>query len=240
MKHILILLFAITLCRCSFPVADIFTDPDIIDQPQDTTITAPVVVVDTCHQLVITPDTAFVTLGTYFFNGLPTNPIWRLDQFGFASTNLIEVLEFYWPQYSYTYYQEGPGVMAFIDGTDNSDLFQGKIWTTDLIGQRALLTANSSSMFLKGALTYEEAVYEVNHRTNVTAFGYFGNDTWTEAQNNTWARRQLHADICKQGEDRADFRATSTPILQSIKDSFNLFHWDNIQGAWVPGFVERS
>jgi hypothetical protein len=226
MKYLSLLFIALAFYQCSFPVADIFDDPDII-QPQDTTISAPVVVVDTCHQLVTATDTAFVTIGTHFFNGV-LGYDWRLDQFGFSSSNLVELLEHYWPQYSYTYYEGNGSVMVFVDGTNNADQFEGKIWTVDAIGQRAVLTSSSETMFLYGALTFDEAMYEADHRINVEQFGYW-NSNWTEEQNNAYARKQLHADICKRGEERADFRFASTPVLQSIRDSFKLFEWDLVQ-----------
>lgn len=229
MRNLILLLIVAAFTQCSFPVADLFFDPDIVDQ--DTTETQPVIVVDTCHELVYTPDTAFVVLGTYFFNGIGTNPVWHYDQFSFTSTNLIELLEFYFPQFDYTYYESETGVIVFVDGTNNNNLFQGKIWTTDLIGQRQLLTANGQWFYLYGALEFEEAMYEVSHRSNIVGFGFFGNE-WTEEQNNAYSRQQLRVDICKHGEIRANFHYASTPIQQSIKDSFELFEWQQVVELW--------
>lgn len=228
MKFVFIFLALITLASCNMELLFMPAPDDFAFTPQEEDTTALPLVLDTCESLIPAIDTAFTLIATYFFNGMPIDPVWHVGQYSFTSTNLIEVLEHFWPQFEYTYYEENGAVSVFAEGQNNNSLFQGKIWTRDLVGQKAFLTAFGQSMLVFGSLTFEEAMFESTERINIELF-HNANTDWTTEQYLAYNRNQLHAEICKLGQIRADlYLENDPPLPQTLVDSFSLFLWQQI------------
>lgn len=186
------------------------------------------VIADTCDVLEHLSDTSFVVLTLYFVNGKPDNLIWGYEENGsqqLTSDSLPLLLEQVYPQFDYTYYESDESVTVFIDGTNDNSLFQYDIWAGDDAGQHAHATAWGENFITYGALTYEESLFEANHRLNFKGF-HLSNTDWTEEQNNTFCRTIMHFDLCKHGEMRANF--SDKPVVQTVKDSAHLYLWNQV------------
>lgn len=195
------------------------------------TDTAEAVTLPPCETLVHIDTPLFTVITLHFFNGEPLNYNWHFDGSTHTDGNLVNLLETIYPMYDYTYYEGNGSVTVFVEGVTNNNLFQGKIWTLDFIGQRALATAFGRSLFTYGALTFDEALFEARRRPSLTGL-HSQNTDWTPEQDDAYARAALHTDKCKHGENHALFLHSNTS--QSIRDSFTLFQWHhvNLTGSW--------
>lgn len=226
MKPILFALLLL-LIGCELPESispDFVHNTDTTETPIDTVL--PIVVLDTCEVLVHIDTPAFTTLTIYFFNGMPLVQEWHIQGQDSTFTDLVGLLEYMYPQYNYTYYENNSAISVIVDGVNNNDLFQGRIWTRDLMQQKALVTAFGQTFYFYGALTYEEALIEAIKRPSVKSF-HFTNTNWTPEQNNKYARTILHPELCKHGEYIARF-TNALGIEQTVRDSFDLFLWEKV------------
>lgn len=235
MRHIIIIL-TLALSGCiDILMFDPALEPIPIDSidttiiPIDTVVlpidTVPLpLALDTCFELADIDTPAFTILSTMYSNGSPLISEWGFVGISETFFDVGSLLEFLYPQYDYTVYEGNDAIVVIVDGVTNNSLFQGKIFTFDAIGQKQLLTAFGRSLYFWGALTFDEALAEASKRPSLTSFHYT-NTSWSVPQNNEYARKVLHADLCKEGEYRADFRA-GLGVEQTVVDSFNLFEWE--------------
>lgn len=233
MRIILFILILSSTLSCNWltqavsPIDFVYSPNQVIDTgglvAPDSLLIQVVPLADTCFQLVDIDTPSFVVLSTLFFNGMNVNPVWHIGQN--QSTDLLALLkQVYGNQYSYAYYEENGAVAVVIKGTSDQLQFQGKVWTTDMIGQVQLLTAFSQAFYFWGALTFVEAMFYAENYPSVRSFHYRNTD-WTVAQNNTYARTILHPELCKEGEHIARF-TEANGIINTVVDSFTLFDWE--------------
>lgn len=238
MRHLIFISILFASCQYlnDVPLSIDWYDDQPVDTvviPIDTTIVEDpdsIVILDTCETLIHYTDPAYTMLYTYFFNGTPLTFNWHYGSTSISNPSLIELLKQLYPQYTYTYYERNGGVSIIIDGISDPGFLEGKIWTYDLVGQRALLTTCERCLYFFGSATPDEAIMEAQNRLSTRSFHLLNTPDWTEAQETTFARANLHAEVCKHGEYWASFRESEVP--QSLRDSFDLFLWQNTVPLW--------
>ncbi len=221
---LLVIAALIFQCSCNMGVPVDWTEWGIDPEPIDTNdIIIEPLIIDTCEEYLHLQDTNFVTLSAYFWIDLVNPQYYYYNNSGLTFFDPVSLLEYYWPQYSFTAYQSQSGIAIIADGATSTAIFSGKIIVIDGAAVRTTLTGYKNAFFFWSALTYEEALAEASHRVNVESFDNYGTD-WTQDQNDTYNREVLKFDLCKHGERRADFR--NTEITQSIVDSASLYQWN--------------
>lgn len=224
---------AIVVTMCATSCGKFMTEPEWNDlitnhnnNPNDTIVTQPIVIPpDTCHQLIHLTDTAFVCLSVPF----DVTPVivgfhWYGSNNTITYLTLQGLIDTYYPQLNghYTYYQNSKGIAMFIEGTDNTIQFNGKIgvWCTNQSNR--LLTANKYAISDYGSLTFEQEMYEANHRLNIHFYTLSGTN-FTQSEYDQIIRARNHFDECKAGEIFADFSFKN--VSQSVRDSTTLYQW---------------
>lgn len=242
LKIVVISLIFLAILSCSWealikPNGD-YSNPQPIDStstPIDTTVndttidTVSLPLVFTCDTLYHLSDTAFVCLSAVFDNTLVL-PLYSniYDHHSLVYFNLIELLQNYWPQYKYTIYQSTNAICVYVDGTDNSSIFQAVIKVTDINNTGTSFTAFKLYHAGRGALTFEQECYEADHRLNETGFDFW-HTNFTPEQYNIIARKRGHFQDCKAGEAIFDCKnaiGIDTMITDSAK---NVFHWVRVK-----------
>lgn len=223
---------AIAVTMCATSCGKFLTEPEWNDlitnhnnNPNDTIITQPVIVPpDTCHQLFNLTDTAFVCLSVPFD---VTPVIVGFHWYGSNNTTtfltLDGLIDTYFPQYPHhTYYQNDKALCMFIEGTDNSSQFAGKIGVITTNSSSRIKNSNKYAIHDYGALTFEQECFEGDHRLNIHFYTLSGTN-FTQGQNDIIIRKRNHFDECKIGELFADF--SFKPVSQSVRDSTTLYQW---------------
>lgn len=225
MKPIHFIIAFVLFCSCN--IEQLTPQIDFIPTTPTVDTTEQIIVVDTCDELFHIDTPAFTVLSTLFFNGSPLINEWGFVGISETFFDVASLLEFVYPQYEYTVYEENNAIAVIVDGVTNNTLFQGKVFTFDAVGQKQALTSFGRALYFWGALTYEEALAEATKRPSLTSF-HFTNTDWTVPQNNKYSRTNLHSELCKHGEYIANFKA-ATGIEQTVVDSFHLFKWEFVQ-----------
>lgn len=181
-----------------------------------------------CTTLIPYTGNPFVVLVLPFLYPMAETPLWwygtNTGQPG--TPDLVALLKSKYPQFTYSkMYKRNNAVVVIVDGTeDTTNIRWYNFWSRSANGTKHLLSANSRAFYFYGALTYEEAMEQATKRMNVKSFHNRGEESWTQAQRDTYNKTVMHFAECKKGEQRADFRYAN--ISQQIKtDAKNIYKW---------------
>jgi hypothetical protein len=223
MKQLILILtslFVLTSCELA-NIADDF----VFQKPSDP---QPIVL---CTDTVTVTEPKFLTVYTEFFNGMSTIDTQYYFQVGnnsLAYPNLKALLIGRgYNADSIQVFTKGNSIAAIIKGTNDRTPIEGRIWTKDLVGQRAVLTVSVQAFLFQGALEFEEYKQVAIDFPSVKYFN-FRNTNWTQAQYEEVAAIILGE--CKWGREDANFMFNALPISDSLYCQFRIMKWKVVRG----------
>lgn len=229
MKQILFIL-ALTFIGCQYLNEAIRPDPDpdIVITPIDTTGTDTIIPVDTLPIIVDTPcipelvtEPKFVTLYIEF-DVFDPFLLWQGGQV--ESNDLAEVVAAVTPL-PFTIYMQGKSWAVIIDGTNDHQQFQLKIFARSN-GAKIYFGSASQAFIFAGALTEQEYLEAAIKYQSVDRFNY-RNCPYTEEQL-TDISYTILAD-CKIGRTWSDFRWwNGGTVPDSIPQAFIANGWNTV------------
>lgn len=181
-----------------------------------------------CDTVVTQPE--FITVYNEYFNGVGFIDGFYFQDSGGIDTfptfrQLLEAQGFH-PD-SIEIYTEGNSIAAIIRGTNDKSGIEGKIWTWDAVGQKALYTVNIQAFLFGGALEYEEFKQVAIELQSVAVFN-FRNTNWTQEQYEEISLIILGE--CKLGRRDANFAFNAFPISDSLYCAFIHRDWQVVRG----------